>query len=71
MGYTPNINTPKQAGYAAQAIVGIMKVEMFDKAALFALLKRCIEISKGTPDASFVRRGICRLDELLFSDAAS
>ncbi|ESZ20035.1 ATP-binding protein [Mesorhizobium sp. L2C084A000] len=68
-GDIPQVTTPTEAAHASQAIAAIPTGAAFDKAAIFSLLKKCFETAKDTPSISFVRRGTCRLDELLFSDA--
>lgn len=67
-GTLPNVTTPTEASHAAQAIVGIQRTMKIDFLALLGLLKECRTVAEGTPSMSFVRRALCRLDELEYSD---
>mgnify|MGYP006211237763 CR=1 FL=1 len=40
----------------------------FDRDAILDLLKQCLSILTGKSTVSFVRRAICRVDELLYAD---
>lgn len=65
-GELPSAGTPIEAARIAQAITGLPRNRDFDKDAILLLLKKCFDISKETPSVSFVRRAICRLDEITY-----
>jgi len=66
-GKLPNVTTAQEAGQIGQALAGLPDGFEFDRDALLGLLKECLRLAAGN-STSYVRRAICRVDELLFSE---
>lgn len=67
-GNLPTVLTCQQASHTAQAIQALPDTATFDIVLMMALLKECLHLLEGKTTLSFVRRAICRVDELLFGD---
>ncbi|CAH1650368.1 MULTISPECIES: ATP-binding protein [unclassified Chelatococcus] len=65
-GDIPDLPSPKEASHTAQALTGLPRGAAFNKDEILRLLRKCCEMAD-VPSMSFVRRGICRVDEILFS----
>jgi len=66
VGDIPVVSSATVAGHIGQAIQAIPPDAKFDLPLLLKLLRECLEVAEGTPAVSFLRRGICRIDELRF-----
>ncbi|QEX19484.1 hypothetical protein FRZ44_47980 [Hypericibacter terrae] len=69
-GKLPTISTPTEASHAAQAILALPSSATFEIGSILTLLKRCLVVAGTTSAISFVRRAICRVDELKFSSSS-
>jgi hypothetical protein len=66
-GDLPAITSPTVAGHIGQAIQAMPSDATFDLQILLKLLRECLAVGASTSAESFLRRGICRIDELSFS----
>lgn len=66
-GDIPKVPSATSAGHIGQAIQAIPTGAAFDLPTILKLLRECLAVASGTNAESFIRRGICRVDELAFS----
>jgi thymidine phosphorylase len=69
-GNLPTVTTAQEASHAAQAIQALPNGFNFDTESILTLLDQCSSVLVGKNTLSFVRRAICRVDEMLFADDA-
>ncbi|MEQ7874269.1 ATP-binding protein [Sphingomonas sp. ASV193] len=62
----PVVTNATVAGHIGQAVQAMPSAASFDLSLLLKLLRECLAVGEGTSAVSFLRRGICRIDELLF-----
>lgn len=67
-GNLPTVSNAQEASHVGQAIEALPDGFKFDRDAILDLLKQCLSILTGKSTVSFVRRAICRVDELLYAD---
>lgn len=65
-GDIPVAPSASVAGHIGQAIQAMPSDATFNLPSILKLLRACLAISEGTSAVSFIRRGICRIDELSF-----
>jgi len=65
-GDMPVVPSATVAGHIGQAVQAIPSDASFDLPLLLKLLRECLAVGEGTSAVSFLRRGICRIDELSF-----
>jgi hypothetical protein len=65
-GDPPAVTSSTIAGHVGQAVQAMPSGASFDLPLLLKLLWECLAVGEGTSAVSFIRRGICRIDELSF-----
>lgn len=66
-GKLPTVSSAQDASQVGQAVCALPNDFEVQKMPMLALLKECLPLLEGKSSVSFVRRAICRADELLFS----
>jgi hypothetical protein len=66
-GKLPTVSNWQDASHVGQAIGALPDDAEFNRDAILKLLSDCLPLVAGKGVVSFFRRGICRVDELLFS----
>lgn len=66
-GDLPAVTSPTVAGHIGQAIQAMPSDATFDLPMILKLLRECLAVGASTSAESFLRRGVCRIDELSFS----
>ncbi|MEM7701746.1 MAG: hypothetical protein AAF251_07390 [Pseudomonadota bacterium] len=67
-GHFPTVSSAQDASQVGQAVCALPNDFDVQKSPMLALLKECLPLLEGKSTVSFIRRAICRMDELLFSD---
>lgn len=65
-GNLPVVTNSTVAGHIGQAFQALPSDAIIDLPAFLNLLRECLTVGEGTSAVSFLRRGICRIDELSF-----
>ena len=65
-GNPPVVTNSTVAGHIGQAFQAMPSDANIDLPAFLKLLRKCLAVGEGTSAVSFLRRGICRIDELSF-----
>ena len=65
-GDMPDVTSATVSGHIGQAVQAIPSSASFDLPSLLKLLRDCLAVAEGTSSVSFLRRAICRIDELSF-----
>lgn len=65
-GTPPAVTNSTMAGHIGQAFQAMPSDASIDLPAFLKLLRECLAVGEGTSAISFLRRGICRIDELSF-----
>jgi hypothetical protein len=69
-GSLPTPTTPQEASHVGQALQALPTGAELELKPVLELLKTCLDLTASKPAASFVRRGLCRVDELAFAEKA-
>lgn len=69
-GDLPTVTSALEASHVSQAIQALPDDFEFDRQAMLSLLKACLALLTGKSTLSFLKRAICRVDEILYSEGS-